>query len=95
MPEVRTAVIGCGYWGKNLVRVFSDLRSLAAVCDTDEAHLAEWLEVEKEESALQTFVDKYIHGTRNFNEYLELCGGEKRMRELCALEPLKHCGEAA
>ena len=31
------AVIGCGYWGKNLVRVFSELGSLHTVCDTDPA----------------------------------------------------------
>ncbi len=31
----RVAVIGCGYWGRNLVRNFSDLGALAAVCDED------------------------------------------------------------
>jgi len=31
------AVIGCGYWGKNLVRVFSQLGALKCVCDTDAA----------------------------------------------------------
>lgn len=30
------AVIGCGYWGKNLVRNFAQLGALAAVCDTDQ-----------------------------------------------------------
>ena len=30
------AVIGCGYWGKNLVRNFYELNSLAAICDVDE-----------------------------------------------------------
>ena len=29
----RVAVVGCGYWGKNLVRVFSQLGVLAAVSD--------------------------------------------------------------
>ena len=29
------AVVGCGYWGKNLVRVFSQLGALRRVCDTD------------------------------------------------------------
>lgn len=29
------AVIGCGYWGRNLVRNFSEIRALAAVCDPD------------------------------------------------------------
>src|SRR5262249_41207217 len=32
---VRVAAIGCGYWGKNLVRNFAELGSLAAICDPD------------------------------------------------------------
>jgi UDP-2-acetamido-3-amino-2,3-dideoxy-glucuronate N-acetyltransferase len=31
----RVAAIGCGYWGKNLVRNFAELGSLAAICDPD------------------------------------------------------------
>ena len=27
------AVVGCGHWGKNLVRNFADLEALVAVCD--------------------------------------------------------------
>jgi UDP-2-acetamido-3-amino-2,3-dideoxy-glucuronate N-acetyltransferase len=30
------AVVGCGHWGKNLVRNFAELGSLAAVCDPNE-----------------------------------------------------------
>ena len=30
------AVVGCGYWGQNLVRNFAKLGALAAVCDNDE-----------------------------------------------------------
>ena len=33
----RLAVIGCGYWGKNLVRNFAQLGVLDLVCDGDEA----------------------------------------------------------
>lgn len=33
MQQNRVAVIGCGAWGKNLVRNFSDLGALAMVCD--------------------------------------------------------------
>jgi predicted dehydrogenase/acetyltransferase-like isoleucine patch superfamily enzyme len=33
--EVRVAVIGCGYWGRNLVRTFAQLGSLVAVVDPD------------------------------------------------------------
>jgi UDP-2-acetamido-3-amino-2,3-dideoxy-glucuronate N-acetyltransferase len=34
------AVVGCGYWGKNLVRVFSQLGALRCVCDTDSARFS-------------------------------------------------------
>lgn len=31
--SLRLAVIGCGYWGKNLVYNFAELSILTAVCD--------------------------------------------------------------
>ena len=39
-PGVQVAVIGCGYWGKNLVRNFTELDALAAICDPDLAAAA-------------------------------------------------------
>lgn len=36
MNEKNLAVIGCGYWGKNLVRNFHALNALAAICENDE-----------------------------------------------------------
>ena len=33
----RIAVAGCGYWGKNLVRVFHEAGALEAVCEVTEA----------------------------------------------------------
>jgi predicted dehydrogenase len=33
---VRTAVVGCGYWGKNLVRNFAALSDLRICCDADD-----------------------------------------------------------
>src|SRR4051812_5010041 len=35
--NVRVAVVGVGYWGKNLVRNFYDLGVLAALCDAQES----------------------------------------------------------
>ncbi len=32
---VRIAVVGCGQWGKNLVRNFAELRTLHTICDID------------------------------------------------------------
>lgn len=31
----KIAVVGCGYWGKNLIRNFSELGVLAGICDSD------------------------------------------------------------
>ncbi len=36
---VNVAVVGCGYWGKNLVRNFSQLRALRWICDSNPALL--------------------------------------------------------
>lgn len=36
------AVIGCGYWGKNLVRNFRELDSLYALCDANEDRLRDF-----------------------------------------------------
>jgi UDP-2-acetamido-3-amino-2,3-dideoxy-glucuronate N-acetyltransferase len=38
----RVAVIGCGYWGRNLVRNYHELGALAAVADADAARAAEF-----------------------------------------------------
>lgn len=35
MKQPRIAVVGCGYWGQNLVRKFSELDVLTAICDTN------------------------------------------------------------
>jgi predicted dehydrogenase len=42
MNKPRLAVVGCGYWGQNLIRNFADLKEaeLKAVCDFDLAALA-------------------------------------------------------
>jgi glutaconate CoA-transferase, subunit A len=61
---------------------------------SDEAHLAEWVEAERDAETFQVFLDKYIYGTNSFTEYLELIGGEKRLAELRELAPLKRKHES-
>ena len=56
---------------------------------SDEEHLRAWLEVEKDETELDAFVQKHIHGVADFQQYVRLCGGEERMAELRALELLQ------
>jgi UDP-2-acetamido-3-amino-2,3-dideoxy-glucuronate N-acetyltransferase len=36
------AVVGCGYWGKNLVRNFAELRALHTICDVDPTKLEDY-----------------------------------------------------
>jgi glutaconate CoA-transferase subunit A len=55
---------------------------------SDEAHLQEWLKAEKDPEDLKKFLDKYIYGVKNFNEYLELCGGLEKLKSLRAIERL-------
>jgi UDP-2-acetamido-3-amino-2,3-dideoxy-glucuronate N-acetyltransferase len=38
---VRVGVVGCGYWGRNLIRNFHQLGALAGVCDVDARNLDE------------------------------------------------------
>lgn len=49
---------------------------------SDEAHLRLWLEEERDPVGYEAFLKKYIFGVKEFAEYLELCGGMRRMQEL-------------
>jgi glutaconate CoA-transferase subunit A len=49
---------------------------------SDETHLRQWLTVEEDPQAYEAFLQKYLFGVANFTEYLDLCGGLERMREL-------------
>jgi glutaconate CoA-transferase subunit A len=53
---------------------------------SDEAHLRQWLEVEKSPETLAPFVEEYILGCQDHFQYLDKCGGLQRMMELRRLE---------
>ncbi len=55
---------------------------------SDEDHLKQWLKVEKDPDEFAKFLDKYIYNVSAFEEYLELCGGFAKMKELRNLEGL-------
>jgi UDP-2-acetamido-3-amino-2,3-dideoxy-glucuronate N-acetyltransferase len=60
MSMINIAVVGSGYWGKNLVRNFHDLGALVAICD-------------KDRSVLDNFKEKYegISTTENLDYLLD------------------------
>ena len=53
---------------------------------SDEDHLREWLTVEKDVDAFKAFLDTNIYGVADFDEYLAMHGGPKRIEELRAQE---------
>lgn len=55
---------------------------------SDEQHLQEWLAAEKDPDSLRDFLNRYIYGLQNFQEYLDLCGGLARLQQLHAEEYL-------
>ena len=60
------AVIGCGYWGKNLVRNFAELGALHTVCDSNPEALnrleALYPNINQEESLESVLASKEIKG---------------------------------
>ena len=49
---------------------------------SDEDHLRNWLEAEKDEETLMAFLKRYIYDVSDFSGYLALCGGDERIAEL-------------
>lgn len=60
---------------------------------SDEDHISTWLQKEKDPEEFAAFLKEYIYETANFREYLELCGGLKKMQELRHKELLLNTGE--
>jgi glutaconate CoA-transferase subunit A len=59
---------------------------------SDEEHLRQWLEAERDPATFRAFLDRYIHGVKDFADYLQLCGGLPRMQDLRRREFLLHQG---
>ncbi len=59
----------------------------------DEEVISEWLDMSKTDEGLKQWLDKYIYNVKDFDEYLEICGGKEKMEYLYKLEhyqaPLK------
>lgn len=49
---------------------------------SDESHLKEWLEAEKNLESYLRFLEERLFGVKDFNQYLNFSGGLERLREL-------------
>ncbi len=56
---------------------------------SDEAHMAEWLRISRSDEGVKEYMDRYVYGVENFEEYLGLIGGKDRMEYLARLERLE------
>lgn len=60
MTSQNVAVVGCGYWGKNLVRNFAQLDALRVVCDASH-------------ETLEKFKEQYgVEGVTDFEQVLDM-----------------------
>jgi glutaconate CoA-transferase subunit A len=55
---------------------------------SDEVHLSEWLRAEQDPAVFEAFLERHIYGVSSFGEYLDVCGGLERLKELQRLEAL-------
>lgn len=49
---------------------------------SDEEHLKAWMAAEADVETYRAWLAKYVYGVKEFGEYLDLCGGLNRMRQL-------------
>ena len=66
MVSRNIAVVGCGYWGKNLVRNFAELGALDTICDSDprilESFKSQYPEVNTETDYRKVLANQQIQG---------------------------------
>jgi hypothetical protein len=55
----------------------------------DEEHIAEWLSLSKTEAGIDKYLQKYVFGVNEFDDYLELCGGVRKLNYLKRREFLR------
>jgi acyl CoA:acetate/3-ketoacid CoA transferase alpha subunit len=55
----------------------------------DEEHIAEWLDVARTPEGTSAYFEKYVYGVNEFEDYLELVGGLRKLDYLKQVEQLK------
>ncbi|MEA3375930.1 MAG: CoA-transferase [Chloroflexota bacterium] len=52
----------------------------------DEEHIGEWLRLSRTREGVEEYLDKYVHGVEDFEEYLALVGGVAKLNTLKRVE---------
>ena len=56
---------------------------------SDEEHMAEWLTLSRSEEGVQDYFERYVYNVKDFEEYIEMVGGEEKMEYLRKVEKLE------
>jgi glutaconate CoA-transferase, subunit A len=59
---------------------------------SDEQYVRSWMEAEEDEERYRAFLEENLFGVRDFNDYLQRCGGLPRLQELRRQEFLLNRG---
>jgi glutaconate CoA-transferase subunit A len=59
---------------------------------SDEEHLRAWMGAERDDTTYREFLDRYLFGLKDFNDYLARCGGLPRLQQLRRQELLLERG---
>jgi 3-oxoacid CoA-transferase subunit A/glutaconate CoA-transferase subunit A len=52
----------------------------------DEGHIGMWMKVAKTDEGVKEYLDRYVFGVKDFDEYLERCGGISMVNRLRKIE---------
>jgi 3-oxoacid CoA-transferase subunit A/glutaconate CoA-transferase subunit A len=55
----------------------------------DEDHIGEWLSLSATDDGVRQYLDKFVYGVDNFQQYLKLVGGVKKLAQLKRIEHFK------
>ena len=52
----------------------------------DEDHISEWLKFSKTDDGINEYLEKYVYSVNSFEQYLQLIGGQKKLKRLKKME---------
>lgn len=55
----------------------------------DEEHIGEWLKLSKTDKGVEEYFDKYVYSVKDFEEYLDLIGGIRKLNYLKKVEEMR------
>ncbi len=55
----------------------------------DEEHIGEWLSLSKTDEGVKKYLEKYVYSVDDFQDYLKLIGGSKKLEQLKRIEKLE------